>query len=80
MKTIKLPLNGQEVEATSIEVISASEHWNHYTLEDGTVIRTKHVATEIFHVPSQRDAEGNPVYMVRTAPPIIVLDTPPCRK
>jgi hypothetical protein len=62
----QINLNGNMVDATPISPTSSSEHWNQYLLEDGTIIRMKLVATEFLKVEGQRDAEGNPVYAIKS--------------
>ena len=45
---------------------SSQEFWNEYLLDDGTVVRVKLVATEFLRVDGQFDADGNPVYVVKS--------------
>jgi hypothetical protein len=63
---IKINLGSEVVEATPVPVNQASEYFNQYFLEDGTVLRMKLVATKIFRVDDRFDAEGNPVYFVQS--------------
>jgi hypothetical protein len=63
---IKINLGSEIVEATPVSVNQASEYFNQYFLEDGTVLRMKLVATKIFRVDDRFDAEGNPVYFVQS--------------
>jgi hypothetical protein len=63
---IKINLGSEIVEATPVPVNQASEYFNQYLLEDGTVLRMKLVATKIFRVDDRFDAEGNPVYFVQS--------------
>lgn len=58
--------DGREVEATPIEINQASERWNEYFLEDGSVIKMKLVTTKIVRVDNEYDIEGNPVYFVQS--------------
>lgn len=62
---IRLP-DGREVEATPVNINQASEYWNQYLLEDGSVIKVKLVATKIIRIDNEYDAEGNPVYFVQS--------------
>lgn len=73
-KRIKGP-GGEFVEAAELSVQSAREHWNEYLLDDGAVVRLKPVATEIFRIDGQYDAEGNPVYVVKSTN-IVVVNAP----
>lgn len=55
-----------EVDVTAVGYRSGGENWNEYLADDGTVIRLKPVVTSIFRVDGQYDAEGNPVYVVKS--------------
>lgn len=48
------------------EVVRSAEHWNEYTLEDGTALRLKPVITEVLRIENEFDSDGNPVYIVRS--------------
>lgn len=61
----KLP-NGDLVDAEHIEINQASEYWNQYLLEDGTVIKMKLVATKVVRLVNQYDQAGNPVYFINS--------------
>jgi len=64
---VKIKLgDGREVEATPVEINQASEYWNQYLLEDGTMIKIKLVATKIVRVDNEYDPEGNPVYFAQS--------------
>jgi len=63
---IKVNYLGQEVEATVVEVTQASEVWNHYLIDDGSVIKIKLVLTKVLRLEGKFDDEGNPVYLVRS--------------
>lgn len=62
----KLLLGNQEKQGTEVGFQVSGEHWNHYLLDDGTVIRLKTVVTEIVRVDGEHDTEGNPVYIVKS--------------
>jgi hypothetical protein len=55
-----------EVEVTEVGFRSGGENWNEYLADDGTVIRMKLVVTEVLRVDGQYDAEGTPVYLVKS--------------
>ncbi len=65
-RKVKIPFNGQEVEAETIDVTQCSERWNEYFLDDGTLLKVKLVLTNVYRVEGQFDAEGNPVYMLQS--------------
>lgn len=61
----RVPYQGKEVDGTPLTPTSTNEYWNQYLLEDGSVIRTKLVATEFVRLDGEYDADGNPVYLVK---------------
>jgi len=63
----KVPFQGREVDATEIEFQTRKEDWNEYQLMDGSVVRMKLVVSEIFRLEGEFDAEGNPVYHIKSA-------------
>lgn len=71
----RVPFGGKEVEGTPVTPTSSSEHWNQYLLEDGSVVRMKLVATEFVRIEGEYDAEGNPVYVVRSTN-VVAVESP----
>ncbi len=65
-RRVKIMIQGQAREAEAIEVHQTSEHWSQYLLEDGAILKLKPVTTDIFRVIGEYDAEGNPVYVVKS--------------
>lgn len=63
---IKINFGSELVEATPVDVNQASEYFNQYFLEDGTVLKMKLVATKVFRLDDRYDQEGNPVYFVQS--------------
>ncbi len=63
---IKINFGSELVEATPVNVNQASEYFNQYLLEDGTVLKMKLVATKVFRLDNRYDQEGNPVYFVQS--------------
>ena len=59
-------------EAELVEVTNAQEAWNQYLLSDGSVLRTKAVVTEVFRLVDEYDADGNPVYVLRSGGVLVV--------
>jgi hypothetical protein len=62
----KINLGGSIVEGTEIGFRSSGEHWNEYLLDDGTVLRIKLVVSSVVLIDNMYDAEGEPVYYVRS--------------
>lgn len=70
-RKIRAP-DGSEVEATELSFQNVREHWNEYLLDDGTIIKLKPVATELFRLDDRHDNEGNPVYILKSRNILVV--------
>ena len=64
--------DGQRARAVEVSFQSAQEHWNEYLLDDGSVVRLKPVATEVFRLVDRHDAEGNPIYVLKSTNIVVV--------
>lgn len=71
----RIRVGNQEVEVIPVTFQPSGENWNEYLLSDGTVLKTKMVATEIYRVPDAYDEDGNPQYIVKSAQ-IVTASTP----
>lgn len=47
-------------------VTDSKEPWQEYQLIDGSTIRLKAIVSEIWRVDGEYDAEGNPLYAVKS--------------
>ncbi len=72
-RKIKVPYQGEMRDATIVDVNQASELWNHYFLEDGTVLKFKVVVTQVTKIDDEHDQEGNPVYNVKSTNVLTVM-------
>jgi hypothetical protein len=63
---IKINFGNEIVDASPVGINQASEYFNQYFLDDGTVLRMKLVATKVFRVEGRYDQEGNPVYFIQS--------------
>jgi hypothetical protein len=63
---------GKELDVVELTFQNAREHWNEYLLDDGTILKLKPVATEVFRVEGQYDGDGNPVYVLRSNNVLVV--------
>jgi hypothetical protein len=70
-RKLKTP-DGNEIEAIELSFQNVREHWNEYLLDDGTILKLKPVATEVFKVPGQYDQDGNPMYIIRSRNVLVV--------
>ena len=64
---VKLNLGGKEVWGELIPVQDAKEGWSQYLLADGSIVKMKVVVTDVFRVENEYDAEGNPIYYVKSS-------------
>jgi hypothetical protein len=78
----KIPVRPHEPpkEAELVPTIQSNEHWNEYILQDGSVVRLKAVATEIWRILDEFDQDGNPVYVVKSGNMINVIGAENLRK
>ena len=66
----------QTADAFVIPIAETHERYSAITLDDGTVIRTKMTPLEVCRVVDRWDAEGNPVYVVKSQN-LVVVDSVP---
>lgn len=74
-RTIQLPGMPGPKEAYLMSVSNSHEYWNEYILEDGTTLKLKPVATNIYRLEGEYDANGNPVYIIQSSN-IVSVDSP----
>lgn len=72
----KIRYQDKEVDALVIHFDPIQEPWAVLDLNDGTSLRIKHTVVEVFKVEGEYHKDGTPMYVVRTAPPIIIADVP----
>jgi hypothetical protein len=70
-RKIKGP-DGQDTEVIELTFQNVREYWNEYLLDDGTILKLKPVATEVFKVPDRYDQDGNPMYIIRSRNVLVV--------
>src|ERR1700683_5399043 len=69
----KLTIFGAEIEVSKVPIRKATEFFNEYELEDGSVLRVKNVATSILRIEGQfNPASAEPIYLVLTSPAVSV--------
>jgi hypothetical protein len=66
-RKIRIGPDGPEKDAELIDIQQSNELWNQYLLGDGTVIKMKLIATEVWRVEGEWDSEGNPAYIVKSS-------------
>lgn len=68
IKTITMP-DGSQAKAQEVDFQPQIEHWNQYTLQDGTVVKVKTTVLKILQV---LDDKGGPARTVEGDPFLIV--------
>jgi len=76
----KMDILGNMRDVVDVPVKSATEFFNEYVLEDGTVIKVKNVATSFLRVEGQFLPDGRPIYLVLSAPVVNVESSPVGKK
>ena len=77
IRTLKHPTTGEMIESEVVEVVEISNPPIQMVLADGSKLRLKLDVIEVSRVPGQWDAEGFPMYVVRSAKAMAVLESPP---
>ena len=62
---VKISVKDKTVEGEEVSFQSRREEWNEYIIEDGTTVKVKLVATNIFKTDQVTPA-GEPVYIVKS--------------
>lgn len=57
---------GRVVEGDEIRITESQEQWNHYHLEDGTVLRLKPVLVRVVKIRGEYSPDGSPIYLVES--------------
>ena len=74
-KTIRIP-PGEDVVGSLIDIVESIERFNEVRLDDGTVLRVKLVTTEVTRIDDRWDAEGNPMYAIKSHNVVSVVEAP----
>jgi hypothetical protein len=72
----KLTLAGKSIDVVEVPAIESREFFNEYTLEDGSKIKVKNVATSIMRVEGERNPDGTPIYLVLVGNVVSVVHGP----
>lgn len=73
----KLPFLGVEIDVADVPVVQSDEHQQltTYTLEDGSLIKVRYVATAILRVEGEYLPDGSPIYFVMATPVTKVVES-----
>ena len=67
---------GRIVDGVVVDVSDAIEPFGELTLADGTIIKTRSTVVEVVRIDSQRDVNGNPLYIINSAQIVSVVKGP----
>ena len=76
----KMRVNDEDLDVLEMPFQNVAEHWNEYLVNDGSVLRLKSVVTDILKVDGKYDAEGNPLYIVKSAQVVAVSGSDRARR
>lgn len=68
----RINIGDRVIEAEDMEFQTVREDWNEYSVEDGFSVRIKLVVSSILKT-GEKDAQGNPVYVVQSTNIVKVL-------
>lgn len=63
---MKIKYQGQDAEATEVEVLLSKEQWSEYQLSDGKVLLLKTVLVGIQRIEGFTNPDGTPAYQFQT--------------
>ncbi len=69
----QVPWMGKIMNGVEVPIEESSEKWSEMKLEDGTIIRVKQSVAAVIRVDGQFDAEGNPLYVIKSAPAVAIV-------
>ena len=62
MATRKATINGKDVELVRVEPLTEHQPWCEYQMPNGDIVRAKIIAKTFWHSPTEKNADGSPVY------------------
>ncbi len=66
-KKITVTYRDRPREAVKVQINESTERWTEISLEDGSSLRLKAVITNVARLVDEFDADGSPVYVVRSS-------------
>ena len=65
--TVRLNLGGKTVNAEKMDFKTLDEAWSSYRLEDGTVLKVKVIASEVYKLPDADPLTGAPQFLMKSS-------------
>lgn len=63
------------MDATDLDFEEEKEHWNVYTLSDGTTLKVRLILVGVKRL-KRHGADGNPIYVINTKNVVRTVDVP----
>ncbi len=76
-RKVKVEYLGKMVDGVEVDINESTERWSDVRLADGTVLKVKLSIVVATRVPGEYDQDGNPAYVLKMSPTMIVSETPP---
>lgn len=73
---MKIPYQGQMIDAIEIEPVASREEWNEYQMPNGEVLMIKTVLVKAMRANDVKAPDGTPLYSINTQPIVKVKDAP----
>ena len=67
---------GNLVDGTIVDIEESVERFSELKLADGTVLKAKVNAVQAIRIDGQQDADGNPVYSLKSNTVVVVASSP----
>jgi hypothetical protein len=72
----KIKLFDRDIDVVEVPIERRKETPSEYDLADGSKIRFGSIATIVYRIDGQWDAEGNPIYFVKAGQSVTVVSAP----
>ena len=69
--------DGSYKDGVEVPIDESTERWSEIKLTDETIIRVKQTVVQVVRVDGVFDPEGNPMYIVKSAPTIAIASVNP---
>lgn len=69
-------LDGSICQGREVRVHQSVERWSEFTLEDGSILKTKAAFASVFRIDGKYDPAGNPVYVTKQRFTCVPISTP----
>jgi hypothetical protein len=73
---VQIAPGGPFVDAVEVLVDESNEKWSEYKLSDGSQFRIRQVPVEVSRLVGQYDPDGNPMYVLRAQPIVMLIEVP----